>query len=129
MKSNTLTLSDGRQISIGRLKFKAAREFLKKFATIAATLSDDGKLTAESATSHFAAILPRIPDLIASSDELLAILVTNSAPLSREELDELDTLDALNLISACLEANWDVDTRTGFSGFMERIGVVVRKAA
>lgn len=114
IKQRTLTIDlDDRKIIVRRMKWQAARAFLKKLAGHLAKLGtslDD--------------ILPRLPEIVTSADDLATDLVINSSDLTAEELDQLDSAQAMAVIAAAVELNLGDDLKNSCAGIAAHLAAL-----
>lgn len=114
IKQRTLTLElEGRKIVVRRMKWQAARAFIKKLAAhlskIGASLND---------------ALTKLPELIAGADELAVDLVINSTDLKAEDFDQLDIAEAAAVLNAAVELNLGEELKNSFAGIAANLGAL-----
>ena len=114
-RTRTHITSANSQITIRRMTWKAARDFLKMLAQHVAKIG--GKFDAET-------IMTRLPELITGADVLVDHLLRHSTGLESDKLDALDPADALALIDIALELNTGDDLKKSFAGIAEKIGAL-----
>lgn len=106
----------GRTIVARRMAWKATRDFLKK---LSAHIREMGVAKFDAA-----AVVAKLPEIITSADDLTEFLLVKSTDLTLEQINDLDTLDGLNLIEAALEVNLDDELKKSFAGIAAKIGAL-----
>jgi hypothetical protein len=121
-KSKTVELESGRRIKVQRMRWKAARGWLRKFGDSMSKMMSGGLFDENAGISE---LLKSLPAIIEQSDSLVADLVAASTPLKPEEFDELDTLEASAVIQAAVEVNFDDDLKNCWSGVLKGISTLM----
>lgn len=93
-------------VTVRRMYWKAAREFLKMLA------QHVGKLGVTDAS----AMMQKLPEVIASADELATFLILNSTDLKPEQLDALDIVQAATILQHAIELNAGDELKNSFAG-------------
>lgn len=115
ISQRTITVStEGRQIIVRRMKWKAARAFLKKLASHVAKIG-----------GNLADVLPRLPEVVANVEELATELIVNSTSLSAEELDELDLVEGAQVLAAAVALNLGEDLKNSFAGIVGTLAAIM----
>lgn len=112
----TLQMEGGSAITVRRLRWKAAKAFLRMLADTLGQLYKGGGLSLAEPGSAPAAFADRIPELIAQSEELTQFLIQNSTDLNAEQIDALDALAASEVLRAALEVNLDEELKKCWAG-------------
>lgn len=119
IKQRTLTLEfDSTKVVVRRMYWKAAKDFLKLIAKHLSGLGAD-----------LANVLPRLPEIIGSVDELSTFLVVHSTDLSAEALDKLDLAQAAAVIEAAIELNCGDELKNSCAGIAAALAGLVPAAA
>lgn len=106
IKQKSITLEfDSSKVIVRRMYWKAAKDFLKMLAKHLGGLGTD-----------LANVLPKLPEVIGSVDELSTFLVVNSTDLSAEDFDKLDLAQAAAVIEAAVELNAGAELKNSFAG-------------
>jgi hypothetical protein len=108
-----ITIENGPALTIRRMAWKPAREFLSLLSRHAAALAP---ALAPAAGGDLGPLLARAAELVAATDELSAHIIVHSAGLSREDADTLDYLAALEVLRAALELNLGDELKNSLSG-------------
>jgi hypothetical protein len=115
-KSITLDL-DGKSVVVHRLNYKAARPFLKQLAAVAGALYKD--VTPDASPRGF--VFAKLPEIVASSDELITALCVGSTNLTAEDFGNLDTISALELLKTAMAVNFDEAFITAAKNFVTSV--------
>lgn len=115
---------EGRTIEVRRMRWKAAREFLRKLGAAVAGLIKGGGGTGSEGFS-IAGVVSLLPELIAQTDELATHLVINSTDLTAEQFDGLDALEAAEVLRTAVEINLDDEIKNSFAGIAERAAALM----
>jgi len=104
-------------IDVRRMKWKDAREFLRRFGAHAekfAPLLTD----ADSSTliPDIDAFLEKASEVVTATNDLTAFLVERSTSLTTAQADDLDTLVALEILRASLELNLGDELKNSLLG-------------
>lgn len=112
IKQKSLTLEfDATKVIVRRMYWKAAKDFMKLLAKHLGGLG-----------TNLADILPRLPEVITSADELAAHLVVNSTDLTAAQFDQLDLAQAMAVIEAAIELNAGAELKNSFAGIAAALG-------
>lgn len=114
----------GQKITVRRMRWKAAAQFLRKFAAAykliyadkkldAVKFSADGMSIGADATKGFLTI---ITELVDTAEDLAAHLASSSTDLSREEFDQLDMLAGFDVLAAAISLNFDDELKKSLAG-------------
>jgi hypothetical protein len=114
IKQRTITIElSGRKVVVRRVKWQAARAFIKKLsehlAKVGINLSD---------------ALTQLPQLIAGAEELATDLVINSTDLKAEDFDQLDIAEAAAVLAAAVELNLGEELKNSFAGIAANLGAL-----
>jgi hypothetical protein len=128
-KTVVLEIEGGPRIEVKRMRWKAAREFLRKLGAVVSKIFVDGRVAAGAeATGHgmpelsvIERIAVQLPAIIEQSEELATLLCTQSTGLTAQELDNLDLLAGAEVLRTALEVNLDDETKNSFAGSAARI--------
>jgi len=111
IKQREITIElDARKVVVRRMRWGAARAFLKKLAQHVANLG-----------GSLADVLPKLPELIGTVDELAGDLIINSTDLKKEELDQLDVAQFAALLDAAVELNLGEELKNSFAGIAKNL--------
>ena len=106
IKQRKITIElESRKIVVHRMKWQAARAFIKK---LAAHLS--------SAGTNLENALASLPSLITNAEELAVDLVVNSTELKAEQLDELDVAEFAAILAAAVDLNLGDELKNSYAG-------------
>ncbi len=97
---------DNRKVVVRRMYWKAAKSFMKMLAAHVSKLG----------VTNAAEILPKLSEVIVSTDELLTFLVVNSSDITAEDLENLDLAQAAALVHVALEVNAGDELKNSFAG-------------
>lgn len=125
----TVTPAEGAKIKVRRMRWKATKKFLRLFAESVKTLNKEGKLEAifesvkgksisDNTVQNLLAILS---ELVTSIEELATHIAANSTMLTEEQFDELDTVDALEVLQEALKINFDEQLKKSLAGTGEAL--------
>ena len=121
-KTVSVSVGDGQSVEVRRMKWKAAREFLKKLAAAASTIAPkitDIKEGDPAKRLNFVTILPQ---LLTHSEEISAHVFKHSTDLTAEQSDELALDDALRVVMASLMLNfYDEELKNFFAGIGQNL--------
>lgn len=112
----TLKLGD-REVTVRRMYWKAARAFIKKLATHLTGIASSG--------TDLSAILPKLPELITSADDLTADLVSGSTDFTAEQIDQLDVAQFAAILDAAIELNLGEDLKNSFAGIAAKLEALI----
>lgn len=121
-KSISVTLSDMldtglvqyNAVEVRRMRWKPARDFLKALAAHLGSLGTDTK-----------AMLADLPKLIASAEDLATLLIAGSTDLMPKDIDNLDLLDATEIIGVALTLNLGDELKNSCAGIAAALRGVV----
>jgi hypothetical protein len=114
IKQRSITIElESRKITVRRMRWAAARTFLKKLAGHIAKLG-----------TSLNDALAKLPELIAGADELAVELVVNSTDLAAEDFDKLDVAEAAAVLAAAVELNLGEDLKNSFAGIAANLGAL-----
>ena len=131
-KSKIVITSDGAEIEVSRMKWKAARSFLRMVAEQLSAMFKEGSLIdalrkAREAQSEgealnvISTLLDSLPAIITGGVDISSHLIRNCTALSPEQVDNLDMADALAVIGAAMELNADDDLKNSLAGIAVRV--------
>jgi hypothetical protein len=131
-KSKIIITTDGAEIEVSRMKWKAARSFLRMVAEQLGAMFKEGSLvdalrkakeaqTEGEALNVIGAILDSLPNIITGSLDISSHLMRSCTALTPEQIDNLDLPDALAVIAAALELNADDDLKNSLAGIAGRV--------
>jgi hypothetical protein len=115
IKQKTVTIEfDTSKVVVRRMTWKATRGFLRKLgahlAALGASLTD---------------VLPKLPEIITSTEDLAEYLVINSTDLSAEEFDKLDLQQAAGVLATAVDLNAGPDLKNYFAGIGATLGALM----
>jgi hypothetical protein len=126
-KTVAIDIDGGKRVTVKRMRWKAARQFLGELARCVADICGDGKgakllSAAGSDEAQFFAelqgILDRLSELVQESDSLMMLLATESTDMTAEQIDDLDVLSASEILKAAFEVNMDADLKNCWTGML-----------
>lgn len=129
-KSKIVILADGREIEVQRMTWKAGREFMRMLAAQIQILFKEGQLIdmlrkaqVEESKSFelISSILETLPNIIASSEEMLAHLTRNTVKMTPADFDQIDLHDALKCVEASIEINLDDELKNSFGSIVRNV--------
>lgn len=109
-----VTLADGRQIEVRRMRWKAARDFLQKLAKHIGSLG----LSLEG-------VMDKLPALVSSAGELVDELLAASTDLTRDDIAGLDWLDVPRLVEPALALNLGPELKNSWAGILKSLAALV----
>ena len=121
-------------IEVRRMRWKAAREFLRKLAGVVTQLIHDGKLGQLAAAEGLEklnlldVLAGQLPTIVEQSEELIMLLVTQSTSLTAEQFDALDALAASEVLNAALGVNCDDDLKNSWAGIAAKLTALMPAA-
>jgi hypothetical protein len=123
IKQKTVTVEniDGKTVEVRRMRWKSAREFLKKFSAIASALYKD----APAGISFGELLISRLAEIIGGSDELVLLLVTGSTEFKPDEIDALDALSVLEILAAAMKVNFDDELKKSLAGIGAEVAALM----
>jgi hypothetical protein len=138
-KTATVTIEGGpgaaeQTIEVRRMRWKAAREFLRKLAGVVTQLIHDGKLGQLAAAEGLEklnlldVLAGQLPAIVEQSEELIMLLVTQSTSLTAEQFDALDALAASEVLNAALGVNCDDDLKNSWAGIAAKLTALMPAA-
>lgn len=123
MKTTSITIADGRTVTVRRMTWKAMRLMLRQLGQdIDALPRKEGRIV----------LLDNLPLVIANSEILAQMVITESTGVKPEELDQMDALSASELLRASVEINFDAEFGTTVGQIMGHVGDILtigRKAS
>ena len=133
-RSRAFALADNTGITIRRMAWKPACEFIKKLGAHLGGIA--GEFLAASraqapgtiAPDFVAAIVPKLSELVANSEELASHLIEHSTGMTREQVDALDLGDALEIINLALELNTGDDLKNSCAGIGAKLAALMPAA-
>jgi hypothetical protein len=111
-KTVAVVLGDGQNVSVKRMKWKAARDFLKKLSALAIAIAPKLK-EAKAAPFDFVAMLPQVMN---HGEDLINHVLRHSTSLTVEQVDELEVDDVLKVLGAAFLLNYDEELKNFFAG-------------
>ncbi len=118
IKQRSITVElESSKIVVRRMKWQAARSFIKKLAAHLVNVTANG--------TEIAAVLAKLPELIISADELAVDLVINSSDLKVEDIDKLDVAEFAAVLYAAVDLNLGEDLKNSFAGIAATLGALV----
>lgn len=111
IKQRTIEIElDQRKITVKRMPWKSARSLLKMIAqhlsTMGANLND---------------VLPKLPELLGTVDEIAVFLVENSTDLNKTAIEELDVAQFAAVLEAAVELNLGEELKNSFAGIAKNL--------
>ncbi len=107
-----------RTITVRRLRWRDATTLLKKISTHVAKLGE----------IDMAALLPRLPELVANIDDLSDFLMLKASDITADDLAMIDMLEAAALLEAAAELNLGDDLKNSLAGIGTRLGALAPAA-
>lgn len=104
-RSQLVSLADGAAITVRRLRWKAACEFLRLLGGHLAGLGLD-----------LGNILPKLPEIILQVRELAEFLIVNTTDLTAAQVAELEFVDMVELIRVALDLNTGAELKNSCAG-------------
>jgi hypothetical protein len=126
-KTAVIEIEGGPRIEVRRMRWKAAREFLRKLGAVVSKIFIDGRLATvtdgdgKTPLPLIEGLALQLPQIIEQSEELATLICTQSTGLTATELDNLDLLAGAEVLRVSLEVNLDDETKNSFAGIAERI--------
>gem|GEM_PF-3245425 len=126
-KSQVVRFEDGRSVQVRRLRWKAARTWLRKLgAQASAMINESGLLQSKDEGIDLPMILKCASEIIEKSDDLIMELLAGSCrDMKPEMIDELDTMEASALIAAAIEVNLDDELKNCWTGVVSRLALMM----
>lgn len=123
-KEILLETNEGKKITIRRMRWKAAAQFLKLFAAAFKLLYADKKLDGVSFNAEGMKIgadktqgfVEIVESLAQSVDEIATHLAFSSTDLSREDFEQLDYVTGLDVLAAAISINFDAELKKSLAG-------------
>lgn len=120
----TIEIEGGSTITVRRMSWRDARDFLRCLVDTLKGLSASGQLkqlmeakTSDVPTSQLLEQLgPVIESVISGSIDLVTMIARAATNLSAEEFDKLDSLSAAAVVTAAIEINADEELKNSLAG-------------
>lgn len=124
-KTKTIPVDENRSIEVFRMKWKDARELLKlvsKNINELLAMAGSGKTPESEAAISMQAIIDNLPKLIANCEELAEFVALHSTRLRKEEFDNLDLVEASEVLAAAIELNLGDELKNCWTGIANTLG-------
>lgn len=113
-----------RKIVVRRMPWSAQRALHRQIANIirdAVSNRAPAEKTEDVRGVLTSAIMLRLPEVVASSDEMLDTLILGSTEMKLDEFQRLDSLVALEVIRVSLEINFDEELKNSFAAIVNNL--------
>lgn len=124
-----VTLDEGRKVVVRRMRWKAAREFMRALSRQIKAVGMLEKARDGQVSIGLEFLLAKVEELIKGSEDLVALLVGSTTDLQPEQIDDLDLLELGEVIAAAIELNLGADLKNCWTGIGQKIGGLVGAGA
>lgn len=119
-KSKTVNLSDDSRVKVKRMRWKGMRKFLRTASAAVSEVSIADMFTVTGEMT-MAGLFKNLPKLIASSDDLMRLVVENSTDVPMDQFDDFDVQDACLVIEAAIDVNFDEDLKNSLGSVVNKV--------